>query len=215
MVGRAGGNGFDRVIAAGVERLVGIDIKAEFIETARARHANAAIDPELHRADIRGELPAIPAADLVYVALVPKYVNVEAAMGNIARLCRPGGRLVVMPRKPSDTIGAISPSPYSSSKASRRSCVAVRRRNWRRSPGGWASSANPRGESSRPPARNSRFWSSDSARATDPSWVGRDARPPWGACVFPVRFPCSRVYRRRSVPTAPPCRVRSRESAPK
>ncbi|MBF0528832.1 MAG: methyltransferase domain-containing protein [Deltaproteobacteria bacterium] len=111
VIGCAGGNGFDRIPSA-TKRVIGVDINPSYIAAASSRHAGRVPGLEFHVADIQaGPLPLDP-VDLIYAALVFEYVSLPAALGNLSRVCRPGGHLVSVFQKPSAHEHAVSPSPY-------------------------------------------------------------------------------------------------------
>jgi ubiquinone/menaquinone biosynthesis C-methylase UbiE len=116
VIGCAGGNGFDQVNDAGVVRLVGIDINARYIAAAKRRYSSKIRTLELYCADIQDELPAIGQVDLVYAALVFEYVNLKLALKNIRKLCLPQSRLVALLQVPSQSVAAVSPSPFASTQ---------------------------------------------------------------------------------------------------
>ncbi len=113
VIGCAGGNGFDR-IPASVRRVVGIDINPRYIAAATARHHGRVPGLELHVADIQAGLPPCAPVELIHAALVFEYVSLPDALANLARLCLPGGRLVVVLQRPSACVHEVSPSPYTS-----------------------------------------------------------------------------------------------------
>lgn len=113
VIGCAGGNGFDRIPSA-AKRVVGVDINPSYIASASSRYLGRIPGLKLHVADIQsGPLPFAP-VDLIYAALVFEYVSLPAALGNLSRVCRPGGRLVSVLQQPSAHVHAVSPSPYQS-----------------------------------------------------------------------------------------------------
>jgi spermidine synthase len=57
IIGCSGGNGFDRLDTSGVERIVGIDINPDYVETARRRYAKRFHGLELYVADIQDAVP--------------------------------------------------------------------------------------------------------------------------------------------------------------
>lgn len=116
LVGCAGGNGFDTAAEGGVRRLVGIDINARYIAAAKDRYANMIPELELHCADIQGDMPDVPAVELVYAALVFEYVDVPAALRNISRLCRPDGLMAALLQLPRQGAEAVTDSPFASLK---------------------------------------------------------------------------------------------------
>lgn len=114
VIGCAGGNGFDRLTGSFVERVVGIDINACYVEAARNRFGGRIPGLELHVADIQLALPEIPPVDLIFAALILEYVDVPAAMRSFRSLCAPGGALVVIVQAADSDMEAVSPSPYQS-----------------------------------------------------------------------------------------------------
>src|SRR5262245_12932853 len=53
VIGCAGGNGFDRLTGSVIERVVGIDINARYVEAVRSRFGGRIPGLELHVADIQ------------------------------------------------------------------------------------------------------------------------------------------------------------------
>lgn len=116
VIGCAGGNGFDRILPE-TKRVVGVDINPGYVAAASSRFRTRIPGLELHVADVQaGALPFDP-VDLIYAALVFEYVSPSAALANLSRACRPGGRLVVVLQLPSQHVDAVSPSPYRSLQA--------------------------------------------------------------------------------------------------
>ncbi|EJN39656.1 methyltransferase family protein [Pseudomonas sp. GM84] len=116
LIGCAGGNGFVQAAEARLTRLVGIDINESYIEDSRRRYADIIPGLELHCADIAGDVPKMEAVDFVYAALIFEYVDVTAALRNIAMLCRPNGLLAVLLQLPKQGAEAVTPSPFTSLK---------------------------------------------------------------------------------------------------
>ena len=117
LIGCAGGNGFENAAAAGVVRLVGLDINGEYVERARERFSHVVAGLELHVADIEGDLPPIEPVDAVFAALVFEYVDVERALRNVVGLCRKGAMVGTVLQLPKADADAVSNSPYASLKA--------------------------------------------------------------------------------------------------
>lgn len=113
VIGCAGGNGFDRIPAT-TRRVVGVDINPDYVATASTRYLGRIPGIEFHVADIQSEALPFAPVDLIYAALVFEYVSLPEALGNLSRVCRPGGRLVTLLQQPSATMHAVSPSPYAS-----------------------------------------------------------------------------------------------------
>ncbi len=114
VLGCAGGNGFDRVPPS-VERLVGVDINADYVAAARRRFAGRS-ELELHVADLERDEPPFAAVELVYAALLFEYVAPARVLPTIAAKLVPGGALVAALQLPSSA-AAVTPSPYSSLRA--------------------------------------------------------------------------------------------------
>jgi hypothetical protein len=114
VVGCAGGNGLERLIESGIERLVGIDINAAYVETVRSRFRSRIPGLELHVADIQSVLPHIASVDLIFAALILEYVDVPMTMRAFQKLCVPDGALVVTLQAASPNVEKTSPSPYKS-----------------------------------------------------------------------------------------------------
>ena len=114
VIGCAGGNGLDRLVESGVERIVGIDINPAYVETVRRRFGSRIPGLELHVADIQSVLPHIASVDLIFAALILEYVDVPMTMRAFQKLCVPDGALVVTLQAASPNVEKTSPSPYKS-----------------------------------------------------------------------------------------------------
>ena len=113
VIGCAGGNGFDRIPAV-TKRVVGVDINPSYIASASSRYQGSIPGLEFHVADIQSASLAFEPVDLIFAALVFEYVSLPAALSNLSRVCRPGGRLVSVLQQPSPHVRAVSPSTYRS-----------------------------------------------------------------------------------------------------
>jgi SAM-dependent methyltransferase len=114
VIGCAGGNGLDRLVESGSERIVGIDINPDYVETVRRRFRSRIPGLELHVADIQSMLPQIAPVDLIFAALILEYVDVPMSMRSFQRLCAPDGALIVILQAASPNVEKTSPSPYKS-----------------------------------------------------------------------------------------------------
>jgi cyclopropane fatty-acyl-phospholipid synthase-like methyltransferase len=126
LLGCAGGNGLDRLVGSGIERIVGIDINPAYVEAVRSRFRSRIPGLELHVADIQLTLSEIAPVDLLFAALILEYVDVPRTMRSLQTLCTPGGALVVILQAASSSVEAVSPSPY---KSIRLLAPAMRLRN--------------------------------------------------------------------------------------
>jgi cyclopropane fatty-acyl-phospholipid synthase-like methyltransferase len=114
VIGCAGGNGLDRLVESGIERIVGIDINPAYVKTVRRRFRSRIPGLELHVADIQSMLPQIAPVDLIFAALILEYVDVPMTMRSFQKLCAPDGALVVILQAASPNVEKTSPSPYKS-----------------------------------------------------------------------------------------------------
>ncbi|MBJ9228381.1 class I SAM-dependent methyltransferase [Citrobacter braakii] len=116
IAGCAGGNGFDKVINAGVTRLIGIDINPEYVADARARYTDQIAQLELYTLDIQTAIPDSEPVDLVYAALLFEYVNIDDGLKNIRAMCHDSSIFAALLQLPKEGAEAVTPSPYSSLK---------------------------------------------------------------------------------------------------
>jgi cyclopropane fatty-acyl-phospholipid synthase-like methyltransferase len=114
VIGCAGGNGLDRLVESGIERIVGIDINPAYVETVCRRFRSRIPGLELHVADVQSMLPQIAPVDLIFAALILEYVDVPMTMRSFQKLCAPDGALVVILQSASPNVEKTSPSPYKS-----------------------------------------------------------------------------------------------------
>jgi ubiquinone/menaquinone biosynthesis C-methylase UbiE len=112
ILGCAGGNGFERLIDARVNRVVGIDINPHYIEEAGKRYGGRMPGLKLFVADIQTSGWPCEPVDLIYAALVFEYIDVPRTMSVLWRHCKPKGVLAVLSQLPHETLPEVSPSPY-------------------------------------------------------------------------------------------------------
>ena len=112
VLGCAGGNGFDGLIAAGVERVVGVDINPAYIEATRARFGARIPRLELFVADVQHDAFAFDPVDLLFAGLLFEYVAVDVVLERIGFMLRPGGVLVSVVQLPSAAAAEVTPSPH-------------------------------------------------------------------------------------------------------
>ena len=117
IAGCAGGNGIVRIAAMGVNRIAGIDVNAEYLAAVHRRLGSWMPGLELHLADIQAGVPDCAPVELVFAGLILEYVEVAATLQVLRALCAPGGTLVIVLQRPSDTKPAVSKSLYTSLQA--------------------------------------------------------------------------------------------------
>ncbi len=96
-VGCATGRLLDRLAAAGARSLAGSDLAPRIVDVARAKLADRGIEADLRPADAESELPWPPGSfDVVTsTGVLHHFMRPEAALAEIERVLRPGGRLVM------------------------------------------------------------------------------------------------------------------------
>ena len=97
-VGCATGRLLDRLAAAGARHLAGCDLAPRIVEAARAKLARRNVAADLKPADAERDLPWPDAAfDVVALTgVLHHFYRPRLALGEIARVLRPGGRLVLV-----------------------------------------------------------------------------------------------------------------------
>ncbi len=114
VLGCAGGNGFERLETAGLERVVGVDLNPKYLATARARFGARLPSLELIAGDLQDASVTFAPVDLVFAGLLFEYVDVDLVLGRIRSMLEPGGVLRTVVQLPSTALPKISPSPYGS-----------------------------------------------------------------------------------------------------
>jgi trans-aconitate methyltransferase len=114
VVGCAGGNGFEYLADPAVKRVVGIDINAQYVETARQRYSARLPGLDLYVADIQSGEALFEPVDLIYAALLFEYVDIRATMNTLSSHCKSGGLLAAVIQMPHKNLGNVSASPYTS-----------------------------------------------------------------------------------------------------
>jgi len=77
ILGVAGGNGLEHVDASVFERVYGVDVNAEYLETCRCRYPDLAGTLETICTDLSGEPIRLPQADLLLANLVIEYIGCD------------------------------------------------------------------------------------------------------------------------------------------
>ena len=114
VLGCAGGNGFDRLDAGGIERVVGVDINPKYLATARTRFGASLPSLELIAGDLQDASVTFAPVDLVFAGLLFEYVDADLVLGRIRAMLEPGGVLRTVVQLPAASLPKISPSPYGS-----------------------------------------------------------------------------------------------------
>lgn len=111
VLGIAGGNGLDTINTATIERVVGIDINADYLEETARRFRRLPL--ELHCLDL-ATLGAdrISPVDLVHAALIFEHAGIRHCLDNALQLTNARGHLSVVLQLPTDVGQALSPSLF-------------------------------------------------------------------------------------------------------
>jgi SAM-dependent methyltransferase len=117
VIGCAGGNGFEHIDPWTTRRVVGVDINPAFLEQARARFTGRFETLDLIRADIGNDELSFEQVDLLFAALILEYVDIASALLRLRGVIEPAGTLVTVVQLPSETLPAVSPSPFTSLNA--------------------------------------------------------------------------------------------------
>lgn len=114
LIGCAGGNGFDRIQPDTTERVVGIDINAEYLAKTSHRFAGTIPGLELYQADIANTVLNVDPVELIFAGLILEFVDLPEAMTMLRKLCCRKGILVVVLQQPCASMAAVSPSSFTS-----------------------------------------------------------------------------------------------------
>jgi hypothetical protein len=115
VLGIAGGNGLEQVqrTAAGLTRIVGVDINAQYLDEVQRRFGPA-LPLELHCVDLaRDELRVTPVA-LVHAGLFFEHAGIGRALDNALALVVPGGYLSVVLQLPAPNQPGVTATPFAS-----------------------------------------------------------------------------------------------------
>jgi SAM-dependent methyltransferase len=114
VIGCTTGNGLEHVDPAHTRRVVGVDINAAYLAVLEARFAGKVPCLELIEADITAPDFGFDPVSMAFAALVFEYVDVAAALRNIARCLTPGAILVAVLQLPSPESAPVTSTRYKS-----------------------------------------------------------------------------------------------------
>jgi len=117
IIGCAGGNGLDRVCAETTKRVVGVDINPRYVEEASRRYAGRLPGLELYVHDVQGAGAGFEPVDFLYAALLFEYVALKPSLQMLKAACNPNAILAAVLQLPSQSVAAVSPSPFLSLRA--------------------------------------------------------------------------------------------------
>lgn len=113
VLGVAGGNGLERIDRAAVDRIVGVDINAHYLDEVRRRFGQQS-NLELHCIDLSQEELRVAPVALVHAALFFEHAGVGRALDNALALVSRGGRFSVVLQLPDRDQPGVTLTPYPS-----------------------------------------------------------------------------------------------------
>ena len=116
VIGCTTGNGLEHVDPTHTRRVVGVDINAAYLAVLETRFAGKIPHLELIEADITAPGFGFDPVSMVFAALLFEYVDVAAALRNIARCLTPEAILVAVLQLPSPESAPVTASRYKSLK---------------------------------------------------------------------------------------------------
>ncbi len=113
VVGSAGGNGFDKLAMARVEKVVGIDINNDFCDVAFERYGEMFDHLEIITADFCDETCQFDPVQFIFGGLFFEYVDFQVALKKCFEQIVCGGYFAAVIQLHSEEMPEISLSPYS------------------------------------------------------------------------------------------------------
>ncbi len=116
-LGIAGGNGLEHIDPVTVEKVVGVDINADYLLATERRFGKHLQNLELHHLDITTEnRQSIVMADWAWAALVLEYTGIEKSLDFIDRNLQAGGDAIITIQE-NNGVQSVSPTGVDSVKA--------------------------------------------------------------------------------------------------
>ncbi len=113
VLGIAGGNGLEHIDRAAVNRIVGVDLNAHYLDEVRRRFGQQS-HLELHCVDLSQEELRVAPLALVHAALFFEHAGVGRALDNALALVARGGQLSVVLQLPDRDQPGVTLTPYPS-----------------------------------------------------------------------------------------------------
>lgn len=114
VLGCTTGNGFEHIDFLHTTKAVGIDINPAYLELARQRFRQYAGQIEWRCSDLQIENIGEQEFDLIHGALLFEYIALDVVLPKIHHALRPTGLLSVVLQLPTQTLPAVSATPYTS-----------------------------------------------------------------------------------------------------
>lgn len=113
ILGVAGGNGLEHIDGKITDRVVGLDVNAEYLGVARERYRDMR-GLELHKVDLTHDQLTIPPVELVHAAMIFEHADTGRCLENAINLVETGGALSVVLQLPSPVSAGVSATAYAS-----------------------------------------------------------------------------------------------------
>lgn len=110
ILGSAGGNGLEVLDGATPESVIAIDINPEYLAACRSRYQTPSRQLRTIQWDLSIARPPMRPVDLVFVALVLEYLNLDAFLTYAPSLVAEGGHLIILSQNSDASGSPITPS---------------------------------------------------------------------------------------------------------
>lgn len=114
VIGCTTGNGLEHINTAYTRRAVCVDINPDYLKVLKSRFAEKISHLELIEADVTAPDFSIDPVSMVFAGLVFEYLDVAAALRNIARCLNPGAILLSVLQLPSPESPPVTATRYKS-----------------------------------------------------------------------------------------------------
>jgi SAM-dependent methyltransferase len=112
IAGCATGNGFEYIDFNVTQRVLALDINADFLDKLRYRYTRYAERIETVCGDITSYKPQFAGFNMIHCALIFEYMDVAAALMNMKSWLAPDGVMTVVLQMPDSERKAISETPF-------------------------------------------------------------------------------------------------------
>lgn len=113
ILGIAGGNGLEHIDGKITDRVVGVDVNADYLGAARERYRDVR-GLELHKVDLAHDNLTVPPVELVHAAMIFEHAGTGRCLENAISLTANGGALSVVLQLPSPVSTGVSATAYAS-----------------------------------------------------------------------------------------------------
>lgn len=114
VLGAAGGNGFEHLVASGVTRTVALDLNPAYLQELERRFRNRVPGLEILCGDLDDAAIDMDPVDLIHAALIFEYVEIGPALRRSRTWLRPDGTLWVILQLAGPDESRVTPSAFGS-----------------------------------------------------------------------------------------------------